>query len=330
MIKFTDSVKNIAFALAQFQGETINPPKRKTAEVPMKNGGRFTYKYADLADVVETIRPALSKYGLAFIQNQVESPKGTVAVYTQLLHKSGESMIFDPVTVPLDKPTAQGIGAALTYARRYSLCTALGIAADEDTDGQTEGKIQNRNSHQNKKTNRTVKPEPKAKTETIKSLESKYIQGGGTIEKLERWIGNKYNKTIDDLTEQEANEAITIVEQSIDERKQAKQGADTSNKMTSKQRETIFGKGKGKGLNQIQVKKLAYHYCQVDSMTKMTSEQADDLIKLITDPKMTKDELLKLSLQVEDIKLTHDDKQALIAGFERDVQNMQAMGANSY
>lgn len=341
MIKFTDSVKNIAFALAQFQGETINPPKRKTAEVPMKNGGKFTYNYADLADVVETIRPALSKHGLAFIQNQVESPKGTVAVYTQLLHKSGESMIFDPVTVPLDKPTAQGIGAALTYARRYSLCTALGIAADEDTDGQTEGEIKNRKykeSSQNKKSTykqpqQTTKPtkeetteEPaKANEETMKELATKWKQSGGSKDELSSYAQNKYRKTIDELTEKEAQEIIAILDRRIEKQKKEqgqKKQDDSGNFAPRNKVQRVIITGKKAGVGDEQQKELILARYGLTSRNHLTLEQANELIKEFQE--MTE------KAKPQNNQLTEAEKQALISGFENDIQNMQAMGANSY
>ncbi|EAE2768887.1 TPA: ERF family protein, partial [Listeria monocytogenes] len=60
-----------------------------------------------------------------------------VGVKTILMHASGEFVEFDPFMLPLDKNTAQGAGSALTYARRYTLSAAFGIASDEDDDGNS-------------------------------------------------------------------------------------------------------------------------------------------------------------------------------------------------
>jgi len=320
MIKFSDNIKSIASAICKFQGLVTNP--KKSADNPF-----FKTKYATLDEIITTARPVLSSCGLSFIQNVLEDEQGRIGVYTMLLHVSGESLTFDPVYVPLEKKTAQGIGAAITYAKRYSLGTALGIATDEDDDGNS--------IEPTKKRHTKPKAEPKAKAETIKELETKWEQGGGNPEELNNWVKKKYKKDVNDLTETEANDIINIIEQSINKR-QAKQETNDSNKMTSKQRETIFGKGKGKGLTQPQIKKLAYHYCQLDSMKKMTNQQADELIKLMSDREMTGRKLLELSGQVDSEKnfesnrLTETDKQELITGFENGTQNMQVMGANSY
>lgn len=127
-MKTSESISEISAALCKFQGIVENP--KKDAENP-----HFKSKYADLDEIITTIRPALEKSDLAFIQNPVVDEKGNVGVYTLLLHKSGEYIQFDPVFIPIQKAGPHQIGSAMTYARRYSLGTALGLATEEDEDG---------------------------------------------------------------------------------------------------------------------------------------------------------------------------------------------------
>lgn len=138
-MKMSESIANISVALVQFQGLVANPEKKSI-------NPHFKSKYADLDEVINTIRPALEKCGLAFIQNPIHED-GKVGVYTLLIHKSGEFIQFDPVYIPLAKATAHQVGAALTYAKRYSLGAALGIATEEDTDGN---EINNHNNQSSK------------------------------------------------------------------------------------------------------------------------------------------------------------------------------------
>lgn len=126
----SEKIGNIAAALCQFQGTVSNPKKDSV-------NPHFRSKYADLDAIITAIRPALLETGLSFIQNQVRDEQGNIGVYTMILHKSGEFFQLDPVYVTLDKKTAQGIGSALTYAKRYSLSMAFGIAADEDDDANS-------------------------------------------------------------------------------------------------------------------------------------------------------------------------------------------------
>lgn len=103
-----------------------------------KTNPAFRSKYADLAAVVEAIKPALVKHGLFFAQRTHEQPGG-VCVETIVCHESGEQMSFGKLFVPATKQDAQGYGSALTYARRYSLMAAFGVPAEDD-DGNAAAK----------------------------------------------------------------------------------------------------------------------------------------------------------------------------------------------
>jgi hypothetical protein len=131
-------VDQIAAALASVQAELPHVQKTKTARVPMKAGGSYSYKYADLPDVSQAILPVLGKFGLAFTSTPTYEAKPDggerfVLAYA-LIHTSGQSITG---TYPLPDPTRatpQEVGSAVTYARRYCLSSVTGIAADEDDD----------------------------------------------------------------------------------------------------------------------------------------------------------------------------------------------------
>jgi hypothetical protein len=76
----------------------------------------------------------LNANGIAFIQRSIPMENG-ISVET-VLYGYGEEIPTGPVPVPAQKITAQGYGSAMTYAKRYSLAMAVGIAADEDDDGE--------------------------------------------------------------------------------------------------------------------------------------------------------------------------------------------------
>jgi hypothetical protein len=109
------------------------PPieKRRTVKTD-----RFSYSYADLADVLSSVRPVLAKHGLAVSQSVVPVDGG-VGVETRVTHRSGGYEVYGPTVVP-GGGSAQQAGAAITYARRYGLAAALGIATEDDTDGPQE------------------------------------------------------------------------------------------------------------------------------------------------------------------------------------------------
>ena len=105
------------------------PDVKKTKKA---NAGSYTYTYADLADVLATVRPVLKKHGLAVSQSVTGDEKG-VAVETRVTHTEGWTERFGPLVLssPGDPRSA---GGAITYARRYGLSAALGIATEDDTD----------------------------------------------------------------------------------------------------------------------------------------------------------------------------------------------------
>ena len=121
----SESIAGLAAALAAAQG--VMKGALKDSANPF-----FKSRYADLASVVEAIRAAFSANGLSYIQTVEPSDKDEVRVETTLLHASGEWISCGILSLPVSKIDAQGYGSALTYARRYSLSAAVGVAPEDD------------------------------------------------------------------------------------------------------------------------------------------------------------------------------------------------------
>ena len=124
--------KELAAALAAFQAEAPTVSKGKTAKVPTKAGGSYSYTYANLADVVEAAYPLLSKHGLSFSCVPRNREAGGYELVGILLHSSGESL---EGSLPLSGNTPQELGSSLTYMRRYLLGAMTGLVTDDDDDG---------------------------------------------------------------------------------------------------------------------------------------------------------------------------------------------------
>ena len=116
--------KNIAAAFVKAQ--RAFGPALKTSTNP-----HFKSKYADLANCVEAVVDALNANGIALMQRTFECKDG-VMVETVFVHESGEVMECGMLHVPAGKQDPQGYGSALTYARRYSLLAATGLAPEDD------------------------------------------------------------------------------------------------------------------------------------------------------------------------------------------------------
>jgi hypothetical protein len=93
----------------------------------------FKSKFASLKSVIDAIKPALNANGIFFMQ--VSHPLDHGVGIETIFCKADEKLSTGVVMVPVDKANAQGLGSALTYAKRYSLAMACGIAADVDDDG---------------------------------------------------------------------------------------------------------------------------------------------------------------------------------------------------
>jgi hypothetical protein len=126
-MKTSESITEIAKALSIFQSEVKQP--EKNGENP-----HFKSKYVTLDGTVKSIHECAPKHGLSYTQMPVSDENG-VGVVTVIFHTSGQFIEFDPFILPLDKKTAQGVGSALTYSKRYALSAAFGIVSDIDDDG---------------------------------------------------------------------------------------------------------------------------------------------------------------------------------------------------
>ena len=129
----SEQINELATALvnAQSSFEAVN--KGRTATIPTKSGGSYSYSYADLGDIVKIVLPTLKENGLAFVQLPA-AIDGLPALTTMLLHVSGQ-WISETMLLHIDKADAQGQGSAITYARRYALSALLGIVTETDDDG---------------------------------------------------------------------------------------------------------------------------------------------------------------------------------------------------
>ena len=122
----------LARALAKAQAVMEGASKDKTNPA-------FKSRYADLASVWDACRGPLTSNGLAVVQLVTSADKTSVTVETRLLHEGGESL-SSTLTLPVEKATAQGVGSAITYARRYGLSAMVGVAPDDDDDANEASK----------------------------------------------------------------------------------------------------------------------------------------------------------------------------------------------
>jgi len=127
-MKTSETINEISKAISNAQGEMM--VAIKGASNPF-----FKSKYADFAAVWEAIREPLKKSEIAVFQDVTTTDHG-VSICTRLAHSSGQWIEFGPLEIPLPKRDAQSVGSAISYAKRYALSAAVGVASDDDDDGE--------------------------------------------------------------------------------------------------------------------------------------------------------------------------------------------------
>jgi hypothetical protein len=123
----SESIASLAKAMVKAQ--TVIKPAIKDSNNPF-----FKSKYADLGSVFDACKDALNNNGITVMQ-PTSMKDGIVSVETVLLHESGEWISSLYPVKPAKENDPQSLGSAITYARRYSLASIVGVVADEDDDG---------------------------------------------------------------------------------------------------------------------------------------------------------------------------------------------------
>ncbi len=166
-------MKDWAGAFTAAQAEL--PPIAKQHEATI--GNSYSYKYADLNDVLEEVRPVLNKHGLSVAQSTV-SEEGQIGVVTRIYHTSGHVETFGPLLLPAGGD-ARSAGSAITYARRYGLCAALGISPDDDDDGEA-----------------AREPEPKPERTDVEITPGEWLKT--SVEAFAKWTSDERNNAYKD------------------------------------------------------------------------------------------------------------------------------------
>jgi ERF superfamily len=143
MHRSSDTIATIAAALAKAQMELTNPEKSLVGTIPspFPRGADRTFRYAPLSTGLDIVRKGLGRHEIATIQaTEIDKEAGLLRLTTILAHSSGEWVSSEwPVCQISDIASAQRMGAALTYARRYALFTLVGIAGEDDLDAPDLG-----------------------------------------------------------------------------------------------------------------------------------------------------------------------------------------------
>jgi hypothetical protein len=195
------SLAKLAPALALVQ-ESMEPVVKDRANA------HFKFKYATLDAIMEAVRAPLAKAGLVVVQGGRIREGGStlLEVETLLIHTSGE-WVANYTTVPIAKADPQGMGAALTYGRRYGMSALLVLATEDDNDAEPRG-----NAAPAKSEFVAPKTPPKAsKTQIadIGALTSVLIADGTPSDEIEKWMLNAFGTvSASEMTRENADRCL--------------------------------------------------------------------------------------------------------------------------
>jgi hypothetical protein len=121
----SENIQELAGAMLKVQGDLS--PAIKDASNPFAKS-----RYATLNSVVSASRDALLKHGVWMVQYPVPVETGSLGLMTRLIHATSGQWQAAYMVMPLSKVDPQGYGSALTYARRYSLASLVGLITEDD------------------------------------------------------------------------------------------------------------------------------------------------------------------------------------------------------
>lgn len=201
-MKTSEETKNIFKALSEFKKDFKQP--LKDADNPF-----FKSKYVPLESIVQAIDNEAPKHGLGYFQEATTNEHSEVGVKTTVIHSSGEYIESDILYVKPDKNTPQGIGSAITYAKRYGLSAMFGVASDVDDDG-------------NEASGNNAKKASKSQLKQMEDLRKEYTTKANldydAKKKLDDWVDKTMaNPDYLQATENAVNRTITGLKKMLDD-----------------------------------------------------------------------------------------------------------------
>jgi len=135
-------------AMTDFQSQCPKILKTETAEITTRGGGGYSYDYAPIEEITSKILPTMTAVGLTVSYRTPRMLSGHVVVVCRISHALGHYEESGEVVMPVVMPATpeertganpmQRVGIATTYAQRYALKLALGLAPERDTDGHAK------------------------------------------------------------------------------------------------------------------------------------------------------------------------------------------------
>ena len=248
----SDTIAKLASALVAFEADVTNP--KNSAENPFHHN-----RYAPLQDILAYVRPLLAQHKLA-VSQLLHSDGDAIGVTTVLMHESGE-YIAETATISVQsekgKSHAQLAGSNVTYLRRYALAAVLGIASEDDDDGNAglqqrkqstasePAKNQKSESPANSMGSREISERAGAAIKAISDLDDPTVADGYTLDFRKAYQSKDRDECYRIMTEverkaKELREAYKDKEPAHEDTERPEEPAATSESTGETQEEIVF------------------------------------------------------------------------------------------
>lgn len=210
-MKTSEDIKEICKALLAFHSEVGRITK--DGENP-----HLRNRYATIDQIIDEIRPILASHGLFIMQLPTNSESGGIQMVTRLYHVSGQWMQSPTLTITPQKKDPQSIGSAITYARRYSLTSFLGLNTGEDDDGHQASGGDNGQAPKQQSNTSLLRQPPKrisdAQRKKIFATAGEMGLKDTEIKALIYYLSKGKKDSVKDLTSEQASYTIQLLTES--------------------------------------------------------------------------------------------------------------------
>lgn len=214
MLEHSTEIDKICAALSKAQGAMEGAVKDR-------QNPHFRNEYATLASVIEAVRGPLRDNELAFIQASGEMVDGALPIETRIVHSSGQ-WFKSVLPMPVAQKTAQAVGSALSYGKRYALMTMLGVpSVDDDGEAATQGAPQNGNgNHRDQAPRQQAQQSQRTATRATREEEPELSSSQRFADKIFAALASKVDET--SLKNMEGSGAFKDAYDNLDDPERAK------------------------------------------------------------------------------------------------------------
>jgi ERF superfamily len=241
----------------------------------------FKSNYADLAEVIDATRDGLADNGIAVIQPPCyRRPEGTAEIHTFMAHSSGE-WIHTILDMPVSKTDAQGVGAAITYGRRYAYSGTVCVASEPDDDGNAASGKKVVKEETNEEFDQRTEGQQCLAVFQISAIDEACKRSGKTEEEVAAFLSLIGHKRIEHVLKSQFQEFLKWANTKVTPKPTKGPTAAEQGRMAANKK--LWALAAEHSIPEGDVKACAYERYKVQSMNELTTPQLVDMAKWVSE-----------------------------------------------